>query len=273
MAHHVEPNWTNPPPNLPTLAILVPRRPRTYVLMAIAGLAAICVLGGLYILSFRLASYTTDGSVAAFDLDAEGSIACWLSVALLLVTAQVSLLIATLCHSLGRPAGQTRAWLALAALWGCMSLDEGASLHEGFKELMTLLLGTRIFGDGSIYWVVPYAIAVGLAALFLLARCRRNPAALACLISWVAAHLIAVATQLELVLAGRWPLQILVEESAELAGYMSLLMAQLLYARSLLSGLPAAECDTTRSSLHVHVPHLSAAQLQAHLERQLADRR
>jgi hypothetical protein len=242
---------------LPSLSSLLPRSNWPYVLAGFAALAAIAALDALYLLGLRLAGLTTDGSVAAFDLDAEGSIACWLSVALLLLASQSALLVAAFSRVAGHGTGRLRAWLLLAALLLWMSLDEGASIHEGFKELMARACGTRIFGDGSIYWAVPYALALGLAGLFMLRAMWRDWPALGCLIGWAAAHLLAVAAQLELVLAGRWPLQIVVEEDAELAGYVLLLGALLLHARSLTGKLidasampPQARAD----SAHLPIP-------------------
>ena len=50
-----------------------------------------------------------------------------------------------------------------------MSLDETASLHEGFKEMMTWLTGNRVFGDGSIWWVAAYFFTLGVIGTRLVA--------------------------------------------------------------------------------------------------------
>ncbi len=253
--------------DLPTLDSLVPVGSKPYLLAGLVGLVAIAVLDGLYLLGLRLAELTTDGSVAALNLDAEGSIACWLSVVLLLLAGQAALLLASLSRSAGYPAARVRAWLCVAALLCWMSLDEGASIHEGFKELMARLCGTRIIGDGSIYWVVPYAAALGLAGLFMFKVLRSDRPALACLLGWAVAQLLAVAAQLELILAGRWPLQIIVEEDAELAGYMLLLATLALYARGLVGQGPRVQSSSQKlggralvGRRHVPRPHLHAAQ-------------
>ena len=85
----------------------------------------------------RVAAMTTDGRVAAFDLDGEGSLAAWYSSLLLTVAS----LCALLCYSLRRHRlddykARYRIWLAAAMCWFVMGVDEAGSLHEGFKELI-----------------------------------------------------------------------------------------------------------------------------------------
>ena len=170
--------------NAPLLTDLVPRRTSAYLAVLIAGVVTVLMLGGLYALGIKLSSLTTDGKVAAFDLDCEGSIGTWLSIVVLFLCGLVTLLIRQLRRvQSGCTFRERCGWLAVSLVWFTMSLDEGASLHEGFKEMMALALGTRLMGDGSIYWVVPYFAALSAAGLFMLWAMRRTWPPVVCLFS------------------------------------------------------------------------------------------
>ena len=107
-------------------------------------------LEGLYAWMPRLAAMTHDGRIAAFDLDGEGSLAMWFSSATLALASMVSLIVYYVRrHRLDDYHGRYRIWLWASAVWFLMSIDEGGSLHEGFKEMMTAVTGRRVFGDGS----------------------------------------------------------------------------------------------------------------------------
>ena len=49
-----------------------------------------------------------------------------------------------------------------------MATDVAASLHQGLQQVMISLTGTRIAGDGSIWWVVPALLLVGAIGARLL---------------------------------------------------------------------------------------------------------
>lgn len=216
--------------------------------------------GLLYCLSFRLARDfgPGDGVIAALDLDAEGSLNCWLNSAVLLCG---SLLSFALCRLRSVRGGGGRelfwwSWTALVLL--AMSADEGGSLHEGFKELCVRLTGTRVMGDGSIYWAVPYAIllAVTFAAVFHYQRgqifSRANVVLAATFLS------LAAALQLELVLPTEDPLEIVAEELLEVQGsilFVSAIAAQLLAVLQSSVSFPA----TTRATGGAKIRVISAS--------------
>ena len=65
-----------------------------------------------------------------------------------------------------------RAEIVLLRYFVGLSIDETASLHEGFKEMMVLVTGTRVFGDGSIWWVAAYGFLLGGVGTRLLVDMR-----------------------------------------------------------------------------------------------------
>ena len=159
----------------PRLTDLVPLRLPVWLLILAVGLAIVAGLEALYAWMPRLAHLTTDGSVAAFDLDAEGSLAVWFSS----MTLALAALAAVMVYSVRRFKtddyyGHYRIWLWAAACWLLLSIDETASLHEGFKEMMACVTGTRLHGDGSIWWVIAYGFllaAVGTRLLIDMRHC------------------------------------------------------------------------------------------------------
>jgi hypothetical protein len=218
----------------PPLFEIIPRRNSTYLSIGAGGVLLILVLGGLYAIGLRLAHLTTDGKLAAFDLDSEGSIASWCSIVLLFSCGLTTLLVRRLRVAARCATTEGRLWFAVSVLWFTMSVDEGASLHEAFKELMARLTGTRILGDGSIYWVLPYFLVLTATGLFLLRVARRCRTAIACLLGAGASYAIAVIAQLELFLGNHPAIETCVEESCEMLGGLFILLTLGLHARSVV---------------------------------------
>ena len=195
-----------------------------------AGALAIAGIEALYYFMPRL---TADGHVAAFDLAGHGHLANWLASAVLLVSSLASLLI----YSIRRDKaddyhGRYRIWLWAAAVWLVMSVDETAGLHHGFQGLMVGLTGTRIAGDGALWWMLPYGLillAIGGRLVFEIMACRTAVAFYALAGLTLAA---AVAVHLDSI---PYPLPVehlvMLEEGLELAGDWCLLVSLALFAR------------------------------------------
>ena len=210
---------------------LVPRRLITLGLLLLAGLAVVAGLEALYAWTSTpsLNQITTDGSVAAFDLDGEGSLAVWFSSAILMLAALVAVLVYTIRrHKTDDYRGYYRVWLWAAACWLVMSIDETASLHEGFMGMMAHVTGTKIYGDGSIWWVVPYFFLLGAVGSRLLVDMRTCRLSSAALLTTAACYALAVATQ---VAGDGLTRAVMLEEGAEMVGNVFLLLAMGLHAR------------------------------------------
>jgi hypothetical protein len=217
-----------------SLADLVPKKTSTFAAMFAGGLAVIAALGVLYCVGIRLSSLTTDGMVAAFDLDSEGSLATWFSIIALAACGLASLLVRELRAAAGGSRAERRAWLLVSLLWFTMSMDEGASLHEAFKEMMVVLTGTRIHGDGSIYWAVPYAGLLLPCGVFMASAYRDNRPAVNCLLAGGFCFALAAAGQLDWLLAGRPLLETWFEETCEMLAVLFIGTSLGLYSRSLV---------------------------------------
>ena len=89
--------------------------------------------------------------------------------------------------------GHYHVWLWAAACWFIMATDAAASLHQGLQQVMISLTGTRIAGDGSIWWVVPALLLVGSIGSRLLIDMWSSRLSSAALILAAIAYLTALA--------------------------------------------------------------------------------
>lgn len=219
----------------PRLTDLIPIRLSRHLMIFVAGLAIIAGLEALYHWSQGLAAMTTDGHIASFDLDAEGSLGAWFSSTLLLFASLVAILVYRVRrHRTDDYQGYYRVWLWAAFCWLLMSLDEGASLHEGFKEMMARLTGTRLLGDGSIWWAIPYFFLLGSVGTRLLVDMRPCRLSSAALMGTAACFAVAILGQLGLIMPDAGAREVMVEEGGEMLGELLLLLAMTLHARHVI---------------------------------------
>lgn len=217
------------------LTDLVPMRLGSYLLILIVAAGIIAGLEGLYHIMPRVAELTSDGRVAAIDLDGEGSLAVWFSSMTLAVAAFSAVIVYTVRrHRRDDYHGRYRVWLWAALAFLVMSLDETASLHEGFKEMMTWLTGNRVFGDGSIWWVSAYFIVLVVIGTRLVADMRECGLSTVAMLAVAACYVTAVAAQMELILPESGARGVMLEEGAEMLGNVFLVLAMLLHARHVI---------------------------------------
>ncbi|MEX2119766.1 MAG: hypothetical protein WD847_09240 [Pirellulales bacterium] len=216
----------------PRITDLIPRKHTTFVLLFLASLTVVAGLEALYAWMPTVAHMSTDGRVAAFDLDGEGGLCCWFSSLTLALASLVALLVYTIRrHKSDDYHGRYRIWLWAALCWMTMSMDEGGSLHEGFKEMMAHLTGRRVFGDGSIWWVGPYLVVLGVVGIRLLLDMRPCRSSVAAFLATACCYATAVLAQLEIVMAESGARGIMLEEGCEMVGNLCLVLAMALHAR------------------------------------------
>lgn len=216
----------------PRLTDLVPTSLAVFLMMFLIGLTIVAGLEILYAWMPSVAALTTDGRVASFDLDGEGSLAVWFSSMTLSLAGLAAILVFTVRrHKRDDYQGIYRIWLWAAACWFLLGLDETASLHEGFKEMMTCVTGTRVLGDGSIWWVTAYVFLLGAVGTRLLIDMRHCLLSLSAMIATAVCYVVAVATQCGWVLPESGTRGIMLEEGAEMVGNLFLLLAMGLHAR------------------------------------------
>ena len=209
---------------------LVPRGNRAFCVAFLAGMLAVAGLEGLHACLPLLAPLTTDGHVAAFDLDGEGSLAVWFSSATLAAAALTALLGWAVR---GRTPGcrAPRILIIAACCWLVMSIDECASVHEAFKELMAHSTGQRLMGDGTLWWVIGYGAVLSVVGLSLLWEFRHSWDANAALLATAGAYGVAVVAELEWIIPNKGQASVMLEEGCEMAGNLCLWLSMALYAR------------------------------------------
>lgn len=221
---------------LPRVIDLAPRRYLTLSLWFLAGVLAIAGLEGLHWWMPQAAHLTTDGSIEALDLDGEGTLAVWFSSFVLTMSGFTALLIFSVRRrQVDDYNARYRVWLWAAGCWFLLSLDETASLHEGFKELMTFATGTRLYGDGSLWWIIAYGLLLGQVGLVLWLEMRTCLSSRLALVGTAICFAVAVGAQLDV--AVPWlgvRGGIMLEEGAEMLGDLLLLLGMGLHARHVI---------------------------------------
>ncbi len=224
----------------PALLDLAPRRLIGWALIFLAGAMLIAAIEALSVWMPRLTAVLGHrppvGPIAAFDLGGKGSLAAWFSSLLLLAASLVAVLVYSVRrHQVDDYRGRYRVWLWAALCWFLMASDAAASLHEGFRDLVTLLTGTALLGDGSIWWVIGYALllgAIGVRLLLDMWPCRLSTAALL-----AAGGTYAAAVPLRLGwLSVEDPVRrVMVLQGAVMGGHLLLLLAMGLHLRYVLA--------------------------------------
>ena len=213
---------------LPRLADFVPTSVLPFLLLFLTGLAAIAGLAACFLwIPIR---------TSAFDLAGSGSLATWLG-SLLLALASVT---AGIVHSVRRfrlddYRNHYRIWLWAACCWLLLSVDHTANLRCTLKDLLVATTGTRLYGDGSLWWIAVYVFLLGGVGSRLLIDMRHNWASSATLLMAGCAYLAALAVRFDIILASDPPTQkIVVQQGGVLLGGLLLFLSMGLHARYVL---------------------------------------
>ena len=214
------------------LTDLVPQSLMKIFALFIVGIGIVVALEMLYAWMPTLAPMTSDGRVAALDLDGEGSLAVWFSSTTFLLAAGAAVIVYTVRrHKTDDYNGHYRIWLWAAMCWLLLSIDETSSLHEGFKEMMTQVTGTRLLGDGSMWWVIAYFFLLGAVGTRLVVDMRPCRISTASMVMVALCYCLAIVAQLGWILPEAGAREVMLEEGAEMIGNLFLLLAMTLHAR------------------------------------------
>ncbi len=233
----------------PRVTDLVPTRWWALALWFLAFVAVVAGLEALYAWMPQIATKTTDGRVAAFDLDGEGSLGAWYSsITLVLASAAALVVYAVRRRRVDDYHARYRIWLWTALVWLVMSIDEAASLHEGFKELLVFATGRRLLGDGSLWWAIMYALILGPLGIKLVLDMRGCTGAIAALLAAGVSYAVAVAAQLGWLLPESGARGVMLEEGAEMLGNVLVLFSMVLYARHVIGPRQATSKRPAKTS-------------------------
>ena len=216
------------------LTDLVPRRLISLVLPPLCGTAVIAGLAMLYVAAPGY-FHTPDHSPVMAVFGGPGSLSNWFSSLLLLMATFYAAVNYTVRrHKMDDYRGRYRVWLWAAACCFLMASDASASLHQGLQEAAVSLSGTRIVGDGSIWWLAPAALLLGFVGTRLLVDVWPCRLASGTLILAAIAYIAATVPFFGLTRPSSDVARVLLLNGLPLAGNFLLAWSMVLYARFVL---------------------------------------
>ncbi len=223
----------------PAILDFLPRRLLGWALCLVAGLVLIAGIEALYVwmprLTAALGQRAAGTRIAALDLAGKGSLAEWFSSLALLAASVLAVLVYSVRrHRMDDYRGYYRVWLWAALCWFLMATDAAASLHEGFRDLMTLVTGTPLLGDGSIWWLIAYALLLGSIGARLLIDMWPCRLSMSALVLAGSAYVVFAVMQLGWGSVEPPARRIMIQQGAAMAGHLLLLLAMGLQARYVL---------------------------------------
>jgi len=220
----------------PRVVDLLPRHYGWLALVFFLGAVGIAALEAGYYYLPQLVKLSASGRIAALDLAGEGSLASWLSTALLTAAAVTAWVVYGIRkHRADDYHGRYRIWFLAASAWLFLGMDEAASLHEALRDLAVGLSGEHGIGHGSIWWLGVFGLVLGFVGLRLvleMRECRLSTTLLlACGLTYAAAAAVLLNGELHWFpqLAGAEA--VMAEEGLTMTANLLLLTSQLLHAR------------------------------------------
>jgi len=220
---------------------IVDLMPQSYAMLGLTFFACLLFIGGLeagYFYLPKLLPHSASGRIEALDLTAEGSLASWFSTTMLSLAAAAAWVVYSVRkHRADDYHGRYRVWLTAGIAWLLLGVDESASLHETFRDVMVGTTGHNGFGDGSIWWIGAYGLVltvVGVRLFLDIKECRTSTVALG-----LTGTCYLAAVLLILNVERQWLPQVLlpatytvmIKEGLELVGNLFLLTSMLVHAR------------------------------------------
>ena len=123
--------------------------------------------------------------------------------------------------------------------------------------MMVLVSGTRLAGDGSLWWVMAYTLMLGPLGIRLLLEMRVCRASTTALLLTAISYALAVAVQLQWIMPETGARGVMVEEGLEMLGNVLLVMAMLLHSRYVIlesQGLLNVKSKPTKSKSTADTP-------------------
>jgi hypothetical protein len=257
---------------------LIPTRPHTLLGLAALGGGIVAGLVQLHLCLPRLVAMTGE-PLSSLELAGRGTLGAWFASMLLAVSAVMAVIVYTIRrHRRDDYRGRYRIWLWAAFAWLLLSAETATGMRHDFARIVATLSGTPLFGDGAVWWVIPYGFFVGGIGTRLLVDMRHGR--LSSLVFLLAAA--AFCGSIALRLTGEPvddPLKhVLLRQGGMLVGSLLVLLSMVLHARYVLldaqgrlrddaedDGEPASGTATSegaektaepkRAEVTIHPPH------------------
>jgi len=215
--------------------------PKSYGLLALTFFAGLLFIAGLeagYYYLPLLTPHSVSGKIEALDLTGEGTLAAWFSTTTLSLAAAAAWVVYSVRKQRADDYhGRYRVWLGAGFAWLLLGVDESASLHETFRDVMIGTTKQIGFGDGSIWWISAYGLVltvVGIRLMLDMRECRTSTTALGfTAVCYLTAVLIVLNVERQWLPQANLPTTytVMLKEGLELLGNLFLLTSMLVHAR------------------------------------------
>ncbi len=211
---------------------LVPQRLTILALWLAIGLAIIAGLVVLHNWQHEFSATTAVEQFAAFDLSRTGCLGGWFASLLLLAASATAVLTYSIRrHRTDDYHGRYRIWLWAALCCFFAAADIAADLHESIRQFMIHLTNTRIWGDGTLWWIIPYILVLGALGSRLVLDMRPCRLSITFFSLAAAGYLVAASMELGLFSIGDAVRTVMIKAGAAMFGHLMLLMSMALNAR------------------------------------------
>ncbi|HEY4761400.1 MAG TPA: hypothetical protein VIH42_12535 [Thermoguttaceae bacterium] len=210
----------------------VPLRLTTFTLWILVGLAIIAGVEFLHGWQSGLSAAIPGGQFQAFDVTRSGSLYSWFSSLLLLAVAATSMLVYTIRrYKTDDYQGRYRIWLWAAVCWFLLATDVAANLHDSFKQIMIDSTKTLIWGDGTLWWIIPYAVVFGALGSRLVLDMRHCWLSIITFLLAAAGYLVSACMELGLLTIDDTTRLVMIKSGAAMYAHLMLLVSMGLNAR------------------------------------------
>ncbi|OHB77263.1 MAG: hypothetical protein A2W31_18575 [Planctomycetes bacterium RBG_16_64_10] len=236
---------------------IIPRWWITVVLLWLTGVGLTAGLVALYVRQPDLAALLGQAQVPVLDLAGlrgavSGSLAGWFASALLGLATVISALVYSVRrHRIDDYHGRYRVWLWAALVWLALSLNTTTQLHRLAVDTLIYWTGWSALRDGAVWWLAPVIVLAVTIGLRLLADTRECGIACAVLTTAYSCWTVAILVHLGMLDVGDELLTTVVIAGAVLGGHVSLVTAQVVYARHVVleaDGPLPQRCQSTKEA-------------------------
>lgn len=221
--------------DLPRLIDIIPLRARSVAGVMVAGLVAVAGLLALHAWAPRMAAWTPSGRLVAFDLDNPQGLARWFSALVLACAALAAVTVYSIRrYKLDDYHGHYHVWLWAALCWLYLSAEQTTCLRQTLADVLIVLTGTALVGDGSVWWMILYGFLIGGVAARLLVDMRGCLFSSLALVSAAVCYAVVLLSEFRLLDGVYSGNPVVLRHGAVLAGNYLILMAMLLHGRHVL---------------------------------------
>jgi hypothetical protein len=216
----------------PPVTCLIPKRPWTLTVLVLSGLTVHAAVHFLYTNVYLAATASQRAVLGALDVAGQGSLGGWCSSLFLLVAAAASFMAyAIRRHRLDDYRGRYRIWLWSLLFCTLAGIDTATGLHRALSYWLVEVTQTRLYGDGSIWWMLVFAVIFGGAILRLTIEMRGSLMAIFALLWACTGYVAGCLLELRLLLDGWGVVAELLQSTSVMAAHLSIALAVLWYCR------------------------------------------